>query len=130
MEHLYELKKDGKTVGYCEWTEDWGWKYYNDLESENKFTHFMVPQIGLTVHPFVTKDKNGKDVFAGDKVNYVGNKAIIKQNDGDFGYHLEFMDLPAMESIKTGRKVTNNLYREMCKDIELIEDKEDDTDKT
>lgn len=75
---------------------------------------------------FVTKDKNDKDVFADDKVNYAGyNKALIKQNDDDFGYHLEFVDLPAMEPIKTEKRLTNILYREMCKDIELIEDKSD-----
>lgn len=84
MTHLFKLKKDGKTVGYCEWTEDWGWKYYNDLNPESKFTHFMVAQTGLTAHPFVCKDKNSKDVFANDPIwfHWRGKKTegkIIKE---------------------------------------------------
>ena len=81
-----------------------------------------VEVIPETVGQFVTKDKNNDDVFVDDKVDYVGHKAIIKQNDGDFGYHLEFVDLPSMESQKTGKKVTNILYREMCNEIELLEE--------
>ena len=65
MEHLSKIKKEGKTVGYSEWTEG-GWVYFNDLEPENKFTHFMVPQKGLTDHRFVAKDRNGEKVFVGD----------------------------------------------------------------
>lgn len=54
-EHLFKLKKDGKTVGYmcikdgCVSTCSDPW----DI-----------------AHPFVTKDKHGKDVFAGDRVNW------------------------------------------------------------
>lgn len=75
-EYLFKLKKDGKTVGYCEWTEDWGWKYFNDLNPENKFTHFMVAQTGFTAHPFVTK-KNDKDIFAGDRIRRVDGEPCV-----------------------------------------------------
>ena len=71
--HKFKLKKDGKVVGYCKWTEDWGWKYYLDPnDPENTFTHFAVAQSpkGITAHPFVCLDKNGDEVYAGDKVKW------------------------------------------------------------
>jgi len=118
MEHLFKLGKDGKTVGYL-WIRDGYITYHTHPDAQPE------PSIPIwdAAHPFVCQDKNGKRVFEDDNVIYGCQRAIVKQNDGDFGYHLEFMDLPVMEPIKTGKKVTNILYREMCKDIELIKEK-------
>ena len=67
MKNLFKLKKDGKTVGYLElfvrtpygypvlWFRNKEWHSGNNVQADS-------------VHPFVTKDKNGKDVFAGDTV--------------------------------------------------------------
>lgn len=73
MEHLYKLKKDGKTVGYCKLI-----KYRDPLDSIRRWVGWGYSKDGKkwgqrqttfdTAHPFVTKDKNGKDVFAGDSV--------------------------------------------------------------
>ena len=74
MKHLFKLKKDGKTVGYLElrirtqygypvlWFRNLGrldegreWHSGNNIQADS-------------IHPFVTKDKHGDDVFAGDSV--------------------------------------------------------------
>lgn len=67
----FKLKKDDKVVGYCKWTEDWGWKYDRVGDFANTFTHLSVAQTpkGITAHPFVCLDKNGDEVYAGDKTN-------------------------------------------------------------
>ncbi|KKL61790.1 hypothetical protein LCGC14_2191730, partial [marine sediment metagenome] len=81
MKHLFKLKKDGKTVGYLNISkicmlmgsiDGLDWRYITnqnpagDLQlSNNQWIHFFD-----TAHPFVTKDKNGKDVFAGDKAKF------------------------------------------------------------
>ncbi|GAG70048.1 unnamed protein product, partial [marine sediment metagenome] len=72
------LKEDGKTVGYLKIQggilqgskDGLEWRYITnqnpagDLKlSDDEWIHFFN-----TAHPFVTQDKNGKDVFAGDKV--------------------------------------------------------------
>lgn len=80
-ELLFKLKKDGKCVGYCEWTEG-GWEYYNDLNPESKFTHFMVVQTGLTAHPYVTTDKHGAKVFAGDRIKFVFEQGTYRDING------------------------------------------------
>ena len=71
--HLFKLKKDGKTVGYCKLI-----KYRDPLDSIRRWVGWGYSKNGKNwgqhiisfdiAHPFVTKDKNGKDVFAGDKV--------------------------------------------------------------
>ena len=77
-EYLFKLKKDGKAVGYieiyqngnirlqydkcsCPWSHI-GWKFH--------LRKFLDKKSVTSIHPFVTKDKHGKDVFAGDKVIY------------------------------------------------------------
>ena len=98
MENLSKLKKDGKTVGYeryvyCDQREgyvkgkslvpqhskdgiNWEHIYLWELKTRPK-GYWFDAQLNideLIEHdekcPFVTKDKNGKDVFAGDKVIY------------------------------------------------------------
>ncbi len=53
IEHLFKLKKDGKTVGYL-------------CIKDGCISTCSDPWD--TAHPFVTKDKNGNDVFEGDKM--------------------------------------------------------------
>ena len=116
MEHLFKLTKDSKTVGYCKWTEDWGWKYYNDLEPENEFTHFLVAQTGFTAHPFVTKDKNGKDVFEGDSVKSGKRILTILWGKDTLQWRIR---------LEESRYTTPLCQWAISKQFELIEDKED-----
>lgn len=119
-EHLFKLKRDGKTVGYCKWTEDWGFTYSLTSDFDKPFHHFAVAQTkGITAHPFVIKDENGKDVFVGDKAT-----AIVWMEDlanhrikGEIIYH------------NCGYCIgTSNTYYHLndLKDIEIIEDKDND----
>ncbi len=79
-EHRFKLKKDGKTVGYMQISEE-----VDTLSTTDPMAVFIKKVNGEwrtyefdsirhykvtfnSVHPFVTKDKNGKDVFAGDSV--------------------------------------------------------------
>ncbi len=97
-EHLFKLKKDGKMVGYekyiyCDQREGyvkgkslvpqhskdgkyWEYIYLWDLKTRPK-GYWFEAHFDMDVYiehdekcPFVTKDKNGEDVFAGDKVIY------------------------------------------------------------
>jgi hypothetical protein len=77
MKHLFKLKNDnGKTVGYlllkCG-TIFRKTRYKCDEWTCN--TEFAFDW--ATAHPFVTTDKNGKDVFEGDKI-YVFNKCPVR----------------------------------------------------
>lgn len=71
-EYLFKLKKDGETVGYLK--IDRGlvcWRHTTLSAAINKTWHTVHNSVRIdfdTAHPFVTKDKNGKDVFANDKV--------------------------------------------------------------
>lgn len=98
MNHLFKLKKDGETVGYeryvyCDQREGyvkgkslvpqhskdgiyWDAIYVWDLKTAPKGYWFDAHiDVGVYIEHdekcrFVTKDKNGKNVFAGDKVNW------------------------------------------------------------
>lgn len=143
-EHLFKLKKDGKTVGYerfvyCDQREGylkgkslvpqhskdgvhWGYIYLWELKTSTKGYWFEAQLDNDTYiehdekYPFVTKDKNGKDVFAGDRIK-AGNWyfEVIWQK---YGYGLK------------GEK--SGFWRQFheFEDIELIKEKEDDTNKT
>ena len=133
IEPLFKLKKDGKTVAYSKWTEHLGWQYSLTAAFKNTFTHYVVAQTQpITAHPFVTKDKNGKDVFAGDKirrVNYTGDPKP-RENAGEEGvvvWHHGFLQW----SLKVGSEnsyLLNDLAdSEIFEDgIELIEAKDND----
>lgn len=116
-EPLFKLKKDGKTVGYCKLL-----KYRDPLDSVRHWRGWGYSKNGKnweqqiitfdTAHPFVTKDKNGKDVFAGDKVKAGSWEfEVIWQK---YGYGLK--------GIKHGWWRQFNEFE----DIELIEEKEDE----
>ena len=70
MEHLFKLKNDDKeTVGYlllkCG-AIFWKTRYKSDEWTCNPEFAFDW----ASAHPFVTKDKNGNDVFTGDRVSF------------------------------------------------------------
>jgi len=77
-DYLFKLKKDGKTVGYLNFegaNPCYGFEIkfyaYGAYEFEQMLKKLYVSDIvlaDLESHPFVTKDKNGKDVFAGDRI--------------------------------------------------------------
>ncbi len=75
-EHRFKLKKDGKTVGYlkydkyrpdCNGDLDVYGKFIGD--GDDKWCEGVTPEFDA-MYPFVTKDKNGNDVFAGDSVKF------------------------------------------------------------
>ncbi len=90
MEHLFKLKKDGKTVGYLKIDKDLVcWRHTTLSAALNKTWHTVHNSVRIdfdTAHCFVTKDKNGKDMFADDSVKsgkrvltivWVGLKSIV-----------------------------------------------------
>ena len=116
-EHLFKLKKDGKTVGYLK--IDRGlvcWKHttLSVTINETWYTVHNSTRIDFnTTHPFVTKDKNGKDVFAGDRIRRInGEPCFIKWYAEECRYVLHnnqnYYDIDVLE-LEQG--------------IELIEDK-------
>ena len=77
--HLFKLKEDGKTVGLIELYQNGNLRLQYDGTS-CPWTHICWPQHlskfleekkVTSTHPFVCKDKNGKDVFAGDRIKRV-----------------------------------------------------------
>lgn len=82
MTHLFKLKKDGETVGYCklikyrdslDFSKNWmGWGF-----SKNG-NNWGQQRISFDIaHPFVCTDKNDKDVFADDEVDSIGNRCRV-----------------------------------------------------
>ena len=120
-EHLFKLKRDGKTAGYSKWTEDWGWEYSLTSDFEKPFHHFAVAQTkGIIAHPFVTKDKRGKDVFEGDKI-YVFNSKMscrVIWSATHRGWAAQLSENP--------KGLPMSFVSFYPRDIELIEDKEND----
>lgn len=124
VEHLFKLKKDGKTVGYLLFEDGFiqisvDGKYFHYLDNQNptgslSYNHhrFNIFIDWDSIHPFVTKDKNGKDVFADDEV--VSNKDDpILEVRGIVKYRPRFADYIIEGTQRYGIKNT---------DIELIED--------
>lgn len=88
-EHLFQLRKDGKVVGYLQFRgttprattserppksiEGLVW-YSADLQTMS----FRDSDIEWdTAHPFICNDKNGKKVFGGNKVDSIGNRCLV-----------------------------------------------------
>ena len=121
MEHLFKLKKDGKTVGYCKLI-----KYRDPLDSSRHWVGWGYSKNGKNwgqhiisfdiVLPFVTKDKNGKDVFAGDKMQSKDRlrKYEVVLNERQCNWFLR--------GLSTSWAVNEPTW----KDYELIEDKENE----
>lgn len=139
-EHLFKLKKDGKCVGYAH-INGYGQLMFrlpndSDWYCKDSFWPMLINRYGFGIptcsyHPFVTKDKNGKDVFAGDKVkrvNYTGDPQPREkaEQEGIVVWHHGFLQW----SLKIGSENSYHLEdladSEIFEDgIELIEEKED-----
>lgn len=129
MEHLFKLKKDGKTVGYAH-INHYGQLMFrlpneSDWWCKDKFWELMRVKYGFGIppcsyHPFVTKDKDGKDVFAGDIVKvYFGELPSTLTAKAKIIYsHCQFMAGGIEEDNNKGPWSLDS------KHIELIEDKE------
>lgn len=120
-EHLFKLKKDGKTVGYLKISGKIWWKTnrsWIEIDPQEGCSEFFEDDNGWdTAHPFVTKDKNGKDVFADDEVwfHWKGKKTkgkIIKE-----GFFWKY---------ESAEKYSRTLCKFDIAHIELIEDKDND----
>lgn len=110
MEHLFKLKNDEKkTVGYlllkCG-AIFWKTRYVCDEWTCNQEFAFEWS----TAHPFVIKDKNNKEVYAGDKTNK--GIAIASLKDWVLTY--------------TKDDSTYHWHINIKADIELIEDKDNE----
>ena len=127
-EHLFKLKKEGKTVGYCKWTEQFGWHYSLTTDFKKTFTHFVVSQtIPISIYPFVTKDKNGKDVFASDEVLVYKGKENIGEGYVDFNERFLWWVVNNSNQDDDRESPQDWSQLSLCDvDIELIEDKDDE----
>ena len=111
MEHLFKLKKDGKTVGYLKLAD--GWTQFQRVGRDDWY--YPCDFKWISAHPFVTKDKNGKDVFAGDK---------LQSKDGLRKYEVAWNERQCnwfLRGLNSAWAVDSPTW----KDYELIEDKED-----
>ncbi len=122
-EHLFKLKKDGKTVGYLKLSGKIWWKInrsWIEIDPQKGCSEFFEDDNGWdTAHPFVTKDKHGKDVFEADKV-YVFGKAPCKViwSATHRGWAVQLVENPE------GLPMSMSSF--YPKDIEIIEDKPND----
>jgi len=137
-EHLFKLKKDGKTVGYLKF-KNGKFIYSNEDGSyvspycisiwEGKVFSFSSPAYDSSyyehdeceydsIHPFVTKDKNGKDVFADDKITFIPAAVFgTKKRQTTTVY---FCDRRLAYCVKS--KAWDMRIKFNCEDIELIEE--------
>jgi len=134
MEYLlFKLKKDGKTAAYLLIEDGFlmvsenGKNYYSAYE-QSPAGGLKICQEGNifslidfdTVHPFVTKDKNGKDVFANDMI-----KGHYEASPGHYDEIIGEVCFDKKDFLyRVGIVEQKRLYQVCC--IELIEDKEDD----
>jgi hypothetical protein len=130
-EHLFKLKKDGKTVGYLRLNDKIWWKInrsWIEIDPQEGCSEFFEDDNGWdTAHPFVTKDKNGKDVFARDEVLVYRGRENIGEG------HIFFNDRFLWWTVNNSSQDNDRGYPQdwsqltLCDvDIELIEDKENE----
>lgn len=145
MEHLFKLKKDGKTVGYehhiqedlikgkliiIEHKMPYSEVWFDALEisrSDSQYEGDLGVLSNWIDHdekyPFVCKDKNGKDVFFDDKVKANGIVVVVMWDATECRYMLS--------SILNQCCYSSVLYDNMgskfvWSQIELIKDKENE----
>ena len=124
--HLFKLKKDGKTVGYLRFAKysDGGLRIQLSLDNFNWDDDPDLIDYD-SAHLFVTKDKNGKDVFAedfcriGDPFGGIGStvEGYVRWTDAELTWRIEWNDR---------RGDTISMLVSAITDIELIEDEDDD----
>ena len=124
-EHLFKLKKDGKTVGYMQLqkqhkpSEYLGllWRFSSDGNTRWTGQKARWP-IFDTAHSFIIKDKNGKDVFADDKI-----KGFLEDSTDEIKGEVTLYEKTGAYRIKTGSSLKPRML--FVYDIELIEEKKD-----
>lgn len=136
-EHLFKLKREGKTVGYLLLEDGFlqastNGKNYFYVQAQSPAGGLLIyPSNNLfwldydTAHPFVTKDNSGKDVFADDKIKalYFWPDAKKPQTiTGKVGWRDETLNWVLYHTPNTPECA----FLWQLHDIELIEDKEDD----
>lgn len=125
-EHLFKLTtQKGVKVGYLNLdgaNPCYGFEIGNYFYGADEFEQMLKNLYGsdiflsdLIAHPFVTKDKNGKDVFADDPVNISNGEQIQGQGTAKL-----------LPKIMKPLSSHNEYYDPAYWEIELIEDKEDD----
>jgi hypothetical protein len=110
---LFKLKKDGKTVGYMRlYGGPLGLSLRKEGDPDWQYD-FFAPLRGCDadfIHPFVCRDRNGKDVFEGDRVNlHVGpeprectvewGEAILGWNLREVNASMDFHGVPHHQTI-------------------------------
>lgn len=149
MEHLHKLKKDGKTVGYehhiqedlikgkliiIEHKMPYSEVWFDALEisrSDSQYEGDLGVLSNWIDHdekcPFVTKDKNGKDVFKGDEVLVYRGKVNIGEGYVDFNERFLWWVVNNSNQDNDREAPQDWSQRTLCDvDIELIEDKENE----
>lgn len=115
MEHLYKLKKDGKTVGYLNIDKGIHWSDEVSIPSN--------PIDFDTAHPLVCLDRNREQVFDKDEVLvYRGKKNI---GEGHIGFHKRFLWWVVDNSNRDNNRESPEDWSQLslCDvDIELIKD--------
>lgn len=93
MKHLFKLKKDGKTVGYMQLDKvvpnisgTLAWFYRSSLNEDCQWVGNASPWPAFNeALPYVTDDKNGEPVFAGDKCKVPIKDEIMREfEDSDY----------------------------------------------
>jgi hypothetical protein len=107
----FKLKKDGKTVAFLKMGtvkeridhgvrkhDKLGDIWYHDALSEKFGSDFLwfawrmngvdAPVDFDCIHPFVCKDRNGADVYAGDLVSEYNKTYCVEWRDDDLGFSL------------------------------------------
>ena len=131
-EHLFKLTKYGKTVGYMKIVG--GAVLYKHPPAEKWANAWLEWKTAIicfdTAHPFVTKDKNGKDVFARDLLNY---DCCGDFHEKGIGYFVWDDDVAGWRLQDAEKKKRNFYYGSdfngsdfRSEDIELIEDKDNE----
>ena len=135
-EHLFKLKKDSKTVGYSH-INNYGQLMFRfpdeaDWWCINIFWSKMIDRYGFGIcpcsyHPFVTKDKTGKDVFKGDEVLVYKGKKNIGEGYVDFNERFLWWVVNNSNQDNDRESPQDWSQLSLCDvDIELIEDKNDE----
>ena len=121
MSHLFKLKKDGQD-NYIKFESGKLWYSGNNKDwfecNENFDVTFWLRYD--SIHPFVCKDKNGKDVFADDLIGIIVNGELRKLGTVVF--------LTFQWCVKRRVRDTDKYYYDKLQlfmpDIELIEEQE------
>jgi len=124
--HLFKLKKDGKTVGYARIMPSIQGDFHLYVVKSHRKTLQRWRASSRkcieadSIHPFVTKDKHGKDVFAGDEITFVPVEGFGTEKR----QRVEVYFCNRRLAFCARSKAWDIPIKHNCLDIELIEDKD------